>query len=100
MGILKTHVLKYPVRALTVFLFLLLLMILLNSGTLFGQGFNTATYYTKVTVQEGDTLWEIANNLDGASNIDNVIAGIIKYNKLPNHNIAPGQILYVPSVKM
>lgn len=55
----------------------------------------SATEYVQVTVQPGDTLWELALE-NSNTNPNKTINNIITYNKLKNSYIEPGQVLYIP----
>lgn len=85
------------------FTFFLVAMILIVI-TLFGTmlGFNTAesiqdTQYLEVSIQSGDTLWDIAK-MNSPENIDTrkVVYEIKKLNDLDNGFIYPGQVVRVP----
>ncbi|GLX94680.1 LysM peptidoglycan-binding domain-containing protein [Herbidospora sp. NBRC 101105] len=50
----------------------------------------------RVTVQEGDTLWEIAVSAVGAGDPGVVVREIMDLNGLPDPLIRPGTTLYLP----
>lgn len=52
--------------------------------------------YKKITVQKGDTLWEIALRLDSESDPRVMIYKIKKLNNLENSYIYEGQELLIP----
>lgn len=57
----------------------------------------TQEKYMTLTVQQNDTLWNIAaNKCNSDSNIQNKITKIKKVNNLKNSNIYVGQTLYIP----
>ncbi len=57
----------------------------------------TQDKYITLTVQQNDTLWNIAaNKCDSDTNIQSKIAKIKKVNNLKNSNIYVGQTLYIP----
>lgn len=62
------------------------------------QGLITYKYYTSVTVQEGETLWDIANTFmsDEFSSIQKYIAEVKNINHLSNAKIYAGEELIVP----
>ena len=52
--------------------------------------------YTEITISYGDTLWSIAQKLEG--NINENIFNIQKINNLENCNIYEGQKLLIPVI--
>ncbi|WP_051760507.1 LysM peptidoglycan-binding domain-containing protein [Herbidospora cretacea] len=50
----------------------------------------------RVTVQEGDTLWEIAVSTGGKGDPGGVVREIMDLNGLPDPLIRPGTTLYLP----
>ncbi|WP_214320511.1 LysM peptidoglycan-binding domain-containing protein [Nonomuraea sediminis] len=49
-----------------------------------------------VVVDEGDTLWKIAQNVDHGDDPAKVVAEIVRLNGLGDSLIRPGTRLYVP----
>lgn len=58
---------------------------------------STGTDYQIVFVREGETLWKIAQKLNGDGDIREFIHQIKKLNKLEHSVIYPGQRLIVPT---
>lgn len=56
----------------------------------------TKDSYIEVIVQQGDTLWEIANQYNGKENIQKVIFEIIEFNNKQNSDLYPGEKLKIP----
>ena len=56
------------------------------------------TVYTKVIVQENDTLWDIVEtyNPDCSKDIRDAVCEICSYNNIKASDIQPGDIIYVP----
>lgn len=52
--------------------------------------------YERITVQKGDTLWELAAKIDKNSDINTLVNRTMKYNNLRNTYIQPGQVIYIP----
>ncbi|WP_170316949.1 LysM peptidoglycan-binding domain-containing protein [Acrocarpospora corrugata] len=50
-----------------------------------------------VTVQEGDTLWEIATAVSEGDDPGPMVRQIMNINRLPDPLIRPGSKLYLPS---
>ncbi len=76
-----------------------LTLVLLSMMSLFfkttASGF-TGDEYKVVTVQRGDTLWEISKNCSNNENIQKVIHEIKKINNLEHSGIYPGQKIKIP----
>lgn len=52
--------------------------------------------YEPVTVQQGDTLWELAAKTNDNIDTNTLVNRTMKYNNLSNTYIQPGQVIYVP----
>ncbi|MDP4170207.1 MAG: LysM peptidoglycan-binding domain-containing protein [Bacillota bacterium] len=57
--------------------------------------------YIKVTVEQGDTLWEIANNYTSGSSLsgDQFVSWVKLHNQINGDQIFPGQKIVVPIPK-
>ncbi|MFT0801010.1 cell division suppressor protein YneA [Bacillus swezeyi] len=57
--------------------------------------------YVKIEVQEGDTLWEIADRIEGGKSSDKqkFIEWVADKNDLPTSVIKPGDVLILPVTK-
>lgn len=97
----KQYKLKNKKR-FTLFLTLALVCLFFSVGTFLNQYTSNSmkpASYAQITVEEGDTLWTIASNLnDGDIDTRDLIDKIIKTNELKNSQIAPGQVLLVPEI--
>ena len=83
---------------------LLTMALILCLGTLAMGGqkeVQTKTYYECVTVEKGDTLWEIAEEyrMDGEKT-EHMIEAILEVNGLENANIRAGESIIVPVTKV
>ncbi|NLI91681.1 MAG: LysM peptidoglycan-binding domain-containing protein [Peptococcaceae bacterium] len=56
----------------------------------------TGVTYERVTVQKGDTLWELAAKVNHDGDINAVVYKTMKYNNLQSSCIQPGQVIYLP----
>lgn len=52
--------------------------------------------YEPVTVEKGDTLWELAAKTNNNIDTSTLVSKTMKYNNLSNTYIQPGQVIYVP----
>lgn len=52
--------------------------------------------FIEVTVRQGDTLWEIANQYNGDENIQKVIFEVMEFNNKQNSDLYPGEKLKIP----
>lgn len=57
--------------------------------------------YIKVTVEQGDTIWEIANNYTSGSSLsgDQFVSWVKMHNQIDGDRIFPGEKLVVPVPK-
>lgn len=90
-----------PVRFF--FFVLLVTMIVVFAGySIIGSGHTADAaaepVYTKVIVQENDTLWDIAQTYNPDCNVDirDAVYAICKYNNIKASDIQPGDVIYVP----
>jgi len=66
-------------------------------GTLMGPSPSAdPAAHPRVVVQSGDTLWSIAEGVEGAPDTATAVADIAALNGLPSHAVAPGQVLELP----
>lgn len=56
----------------------------------------TKDSYIEVTVLQGDTLWEIADQYNEEENIQKVVFEIIEFNNKQNSDLYPGEKLKIP----
>jgi hypothetical protein len=54
----------------------------------------------KITITEGDTLWELANHHSANMSTDKWIKKVIKLNDLPSATIKKGDDLLLPAVRI
>jgi nucleoid-associated protein YgaU len=62
-----------------------------------GTGWAPAVVTASVVVQQGDSLWEIAQRVSPGADPREVVSGIRDLNGLSSNLIQPGQVLLVPS---
>ncbi|MTI96596.1 MAG: LysM peptidoglycan-binding domain-containing protein [Firmicutes bacterium] len=70
--------------------------LILSLTTVLAQSSNNSTDYLTYTVQSGDTLWEIASEYRGRTEIRRYIDLIRSHNDLGTSHIRPGQVLELP----
>jgi hypothetical protein len=56
-----------------------------------------ATTFTYVTVEPGESLWQLAQSVAPTADPREVIAGILNLNDLSSGEVQPGQRLAIPS---
>ncbi|WP_241986762.1 LysM peptidoglycan-binding domain-containing protein [Cryobacterium fucosi] len=67
-------------------------------GTHVGAGVaDAATVFDYVTIQSGQSLWQLAETIAPTSDPRDVIAGIVSLNQLPSESVQPGQRLALPA---
>ncbi|TFC16224.1 LysM peptidoglycan-binding domain-containing protein [Cryobacterium algoritolerans] len=57
---------------------------------------DVATVFDYVTIQSGQSLWQLAETIAPTSDPRDVIAEIVSLNQLPSENVQPGQRLALP----
>ncbi|WP_374947684.1 LysM peptidoglycan-binding domain-containing protein [Agreia sp.] len=68
-----------------------------NSAVAGGSGASAAVEtFDYVTVQAGETLWGLAEEIAPSADPRDVIADIVNLNQLPSADVQPGQRLAVP----
>lgn len=94
---------KYRIKSkfrFTLFISLVLVMVLLTTGTVLGlnrsNGIGTPAYIT-VEIQSGDTLWELASQF-GPDGTDprKVVKEICRINGISADQLRPGQEILIP----
>jgi LysM repeat protein len=60
-------------------------------------GVSASQTFDYVTVQAGETLWGLAEEIAPSADPRDVIADIVSLNQLPSADVQPGQKLAVPS---
>ncbi len=92
----KKYILKNRRRFFT---FIMLLIIILTCTFLAGtvNGTDTSENYITVTVEYGDTLWDIAREYNPEGDIRQYIHRIEKFNNITDSTIYAGEILRLPS---
>jgi len=81
------------------------LALALNGGIAAAEGANAgaatvadvATVFDYVTIQSGQSLWQLAETIAPTSDPRDVIAEIVSLNQLPSENVQPGQRLALPA---
>jgi LysM repeat protein len=70
--------------------------IALNSGGAVATDSTTSTSFEHVTVQSGETLWQLATSIAPKADPRDVIADIVQLNQLDGSTLQPGQRIAVP----
>ncbi|QTD42246.1 LysM peptidoglycan-binding domain-containing protein [Sporosarcina sp. Te-1] len=88
-------------RFLQKYIFLLLIMTTTLTFTLIGTyKHKEHSDFTEITISEGDTLWQLANELSDGKRIDKWIDDVMVMNDLDSTMIRSGDRLKVPQVKI
>lgn len=69
----------------------------LNGGVAAAGGSSTGQTFEYVTVEAGQSLWQLAESLAPAADPRDVIADIVSLNQLADTSIEPGQRLAIPA---
>ncbi|MDY7543310.1 LysM peptidoglycan-binding domain-containing protein [Cryobacterium breve] len=67
-----------------------------DGSTLSGAS-GSATTFDYVTIQSGQSLWQLAKRIAPAADPREVIAEIVNLNQLPSESVQPGQRLALPA---
>lgn len=76
------------------------LVVALNGGIAAAESTTVgrvATAFDYVTIQSGQSLWQLAETLAPESDPRDVIAEIVHLNQLPSDSVQPGQRLALPN---
>ncbi|MBC7440955.1 MAG: LysM peptidoglycan-binding domain-containing protein [Ramlibacter sp.] len=77
------------------------LVVTLNGGIAAAENSNVGgrvvTAFEYVTIQSGQSLWELAETIAPTSDPREVIAEIVSLNQLPSDSVQPGQRLALPN---
>ena len=89
-----------PVRFF-IFILICIMIIVFAGYSIIGAGraeAATVTTYERVVINDGDTLWNIAEryNPDADMSTRDIVYDICDYNKLNAGDIQPGDVVYVP----
>ena len=69
-----------------------------DGSTLSGSGASdSATTFDYVTIQSGQSLWQLAERIAPSADPREVIADIVNLNQLPSESVQPGQRLALPA---
>ena len=71
-----------------------------DGSTLSGSGSgasDSATTFDYVTIQSGQSLWQLAERIAPSADPREVIAEIVNLNQLPSESVQPGQRLALPA---
>ena len=68
-----------------------------SGGVGSSQDQGIATVFDYVTIQSGQSLWQLAESIAPTSDPRDVIAEIVSLNQLPSENVQPGQRLALPT---
>jgi hypothetical protein len=69
----------------------------INGGGAFATGQSGATPFDYVTVEAGQSLWQLAGDIAPSADRRDVVADIVHLNQLENTDVQPGQKLAIPS---
>lgn len=69
----------------------------LNGGGAAAGGDGPGTAFAYITVEAGQSLWQLAEELAPAADPRDVISDIVSLNQLTTTDIEPGQLLAVPA---
>lgn len=75
-----------------------LIIVMVVTTTLTAETNNPSIVYREVTVEPGDTLWNIARSFGSGRDTREVVWEIRKVNDLQQATVYPGQTLLVPTV--
>jgi len=94
---------KYRIRSkfrFTLFLTIAIIMTISAAGTVIGANQAeslTKPVYSEITIQAGDTLWELAKEFGPADqDVREVVYEICKINGISAEGIYPGQTILIP----
>lgn len=79
-----------------------ILLILLSCGSALFISYQTQSFhkedYVKITINEGDSLWKIADQYSGKTSLnhDTFITWVKKNNQLEENTIYPGEEIVIP----
>jgi len=87
---------KNPVRALVSLLVLTFALLVVAKALLVTPPRIAEVVYQPIVVQDGDSLWRLAERTGLAQDTRTLVYQIMKYNGLIDSTIHPGQVIYVP----
>ncbi len=100
----KTHLRLTRRGRIVVAAFVTLLLVLIGfggflyaSGAAFAASESGGREFTYITVGSGESLWNLANDLDSTSDPRDVISDIMSLNQLQSSDLVPGQQLAIPT---
>ncbi|MBF4601560.1 hypothetical protein ITJ55_12150 [Frigoribacterium sp. VKM Ac-1396] len=71
--------------------------LVLNGGGAVASDTTGSTDFQHVTVDGGETLWQVASEIAPSSDPRDVIADLVSLNNLPSAEVSAGQSLAVPT---
>lgn len=71
--------------------------LVLNGGGAVASDTSGATDFQHVTVDGGETLWQVASEIAPSADPRDVIADLVSLNNLPSAEVSAGQSLAVPT---
>jgi hypothetical protein len=71
--------------------------LVLNGGGAVASDTTGVTEFQHVTVDGGETLWQVASEIDPDADPRDVIADLVSLNNLPSAEVSAGQSLAVPA---
>jgi len=91
---IRWNPLKTLMFIMVLFYLCLLFYVLLSLTAVQSQG--GSEYYTEVTINQGETLWTVAQRYFPNRDPRTIVAQLRAINKLSDPTIYPGQILAIP----
>ncbi|NRD27610.1 hypothetical protein [Frigoribacterium sp. VKM Ac-2836] len=71
--------------------------VVLNGGGAVASDTSSSAEFQHVTVDGGETLWQVAAEIDPSADPRDVIADLVSLNNLPSAEVSAGQSLAVPA---
>ncbi|WP_394770052.1 LysM peptidoglycan-binding domain-containing protein [Lacisediminihabitans sp.] len=73
------------------------LVFAINGGSAVATGQVASTSFDYVTVEPGQSLWQLAETVAPSADIRDVVADIVHLNRLESTNLQPGQKIAIPT---
>jgi len=73
------------------------LVFAVNGGSAVATGQVASTSFDYVTVEPGQSLWQVAEHIAPSADLRDVVADIVHLNRLESTNLQPGQKIAIPT---